>query len=207
LKTAIVFDLGKVLVDFDYSIAARKIAANGTMAVNEIGPFVSQSCLLVDFEKGRLTGSEFIAEACAGIGYRGTHDEFAESFADIFTPIPAMVELQAAFRKSGFPTYILSNTNELAVGHIRRRFPFYDNFDGYILSYEQGVMKPEARIYEIAEQMAGQTGAGILYIDDLPANVAGGAARGWQTILHESPEKTKATLKKLGLLPAGLGDL
>ncbi len=30
---AVVFDLGKVLVDFDYSIAARRIAARSSMPI------------------------------------------------------------------------------------------------------------------------------------------------------------------------------
>ena len=74
------------------------------------------------------------------------------------------------------------------------------NFDGYIFSYEVGAMKPEAKIYEALEKLAGRRGADIVYLDDRAENVAAGAARGWRTILHETPEKTRAALEGFRLL-------
>ena len=127
-------------------------------------------------------------------------EEFGEFFADIFTAIPPMIEIHAGLRRRGIPTYIFSNTNDLAVEHIRRNFPFFRDFDGYIYSYEVGAMKPEAKIYEVLEKLAGRRGADIVYLDDRPENVAAGAARGWRTILHETPEKTRVALKGFKLL-------
>ena len=196
----VVFDLGKVLVDFDYSIAARKVAARSARAVDQLRSFLESSPLLVRFETGRVTRQEFFAEICRATGFRGTIEEFGEFFADIFTAIPAMIELHAGLRRRGIPTYIFSNTNDLAIEHIRRSFPFFRDFDGYIFSYEVGAMKPDAKIYEALEKFAGQHGAEILYLDDRPENVAGGAVRGWRTILHETPEKTRAALEKFGVL-------
>ena len=107
---------------------------------------------------------------------------------------------QAALRQRGLPAFIFSNTNELAAEHIRRTFPFYGNFDGYILSYQHGAMKPDAPLYEVVEHASACRGAEILYLDDRPENIAAGAARGWQVILHESPEKSRTAVEKLGLL-------
>ena len=111
-----------------------------------------------------------------------------------------MVELHAALRQRGTPTYVFSNTNDLAISHIRRNFPFYSSFDGYILSYEHGLMKPEAGIYEIVEQVTRRRDTEILYLDDRPENIAAGAARGWQVILQESPEKSRTAVERLDLL-------
>ncbi len=61
-------------------------------------------------------------------------------------------------------------------------------------------MKPDAKIYEALEELTGRRGAEIVYLDDRPENVAGGAARGWQAILHETPEKTRAALGNFKLL-------
>jgi HAD superfamily hydrolase (TIGR01509 family) len=97
-------------------------------------------------------------------------------------------------------TYIFSNTNDLAIEHIRRAFPFFANFDGYIFSYEIGAMKPTAKIYEALEAMSGKRGADIVYLDDREENIVAGAARGWQTILQTEPEKSRVALEKLGLL-------
>jgi glucose-1-phosphatase len=200
VPSVVVFDLGKVLVDFDYSIAARRFAARGRMTIQEIAQYINQSTLFVEYELGVVTTQQFYAEICRVTGFHASLAEFGECFADIFVPIEPMVQLQAALRQPGLPAYIFSNTNELAVEHIRRSFPFYANFDGYVLSYQHGAMKPDARLYEVAEHQSGRRGAEILYLDDRPENVAAGAARGWRVILHDNPEKSRATIEKLGLL-------
>ena len=61
-------------------------------------------------------------------------------------------------------------------------------------------MKPEAGIYEIVEQVTRRRDTEILYLDDRPENIAAGAARGWQVILQESPEKSRAAVERLDLL-------
>jgi 2-haloacid dehalogenase len=196
---AVVFDLGKVLVDFDYSIAARRIASRGRMGADAILRFIDQTALLHRYETGLLSNEEFYREVCVATGFGGNFAEFAATFGDIFSPIPAMVDFQASLRQRGVPTYILSNTNGLAVGHLREHFPFFNTFDGYVLSYEHRVMKPDPKIYELVEREAGRRGSELLYLDDRAENTAAGAARGWQVIVHESPEQTLAEARELGL--------
>jgi len=94
----VVFDLGKVLVDFDYGIAARKIAARGAMPAEEVKNFIDHSPLLSRYETGRMTKEEFFREVCAATGFRGDLEEFSRLFADIFTPIGPMVELHARLK-------------------------------------------------------------------------------------------------------------
>ncbi|MGA2801286.1 MAG: HAD family phosphatase [Verrucomicrobiota bacterium] len=200
MNAAVIFDLGKVLVDFDDNIAVTRIAARSTLSPAEVKRFFFQSHLLVDYESGLLTRREFFKEVRKVAGFRGTIGEFGEFFADIFTPIPPMIELHAGLRQRGIPTYVFSNTNDLAIEHIRRNFPFFRDFDGYIFSYEVKAMKPDAKMYEALEKLAGRHGADIFYIDDRPENVSAGAARGWKTILHETPGKSRAAMEKLGLL-------
>jgi len=195
-ENIVVFDLGKVLVDFDYSIAARKIAARSAMSLDDVNRYIGTSDITVKYELGEVTRREFYDQAQRTIGFGGSFEEFGEFFADIFTEIPAMIALQAELRQRGIPTYIFSNTNDLAVEHIRRNFPFFKNFDGYIYSYEIGAMKPDAKIYEALEKLAGRRGKEIVYLDDRPENIAGGVARGWQAILHETPEKSRASVEK-----------
>jgi FMN phosphatase YigB (HAD superfamily) len=196
----VVFDLGKVLIDFDYSIAGRRIAAQAKLTPAKVQEFLDHSPLLYRLETGLITQQEFFEEVRQHTGFSGGFDEFASFFADIFWEIPAMIELHAQVRRQGIPTYIFSNTNDLAVLHIKRNFPFFANFDGYIYSHEIGAMKPDAKIYEAMEKMSGKRGADILYLDDRPENVAAGAARGWQVILQESPEKSRAAMGRLDLL-------
>src|ERR1041385_5525349 len=198
---AIIFDLGKVLLDFDYNIAAQRIAAQCRTPSAEINRFIAQSPLLFRYETGLMTKDEFYREVCNKTGFAQDLDIFSGFFADIFFPIEPMIQLQAKLRASGYPTYIFSNTNDLAIGHIRRNFSFFSNFDGYIYSYEHASMKPDARLYEVVEQQAGHRGPELLYLDDRLENIEAGKARGWQVILPESPQKTIARIGALGLLP------
>ena len=196
----VVFDLGKVLLDFDYSIAGRRVAAQAKMSDQEVHKFLNQSPLLYRYETGLMTRSEFFDEVRQTTGFRGNLEEFGGFFADIFVEMPPMIALHAELRNRGVPTYIFSNTNDLAIEHIRRNFPFFANFDGYILSYEVRSMKPDIKIYEALEAMTGKRGAEILYLDDRPENVEAGAARGWQVILQTEPVKSRRAVEQLGLL-------
>ena len=199
-QPAIVFDLGKVLVDFDYSIAARRIAGRSAQPPKNLDVFLSSSSALIQLETGLINRLQFFNQVQNTTGFLGDIGEFGGMFADIFTEISPMIELHAELRRRGLKTYIFSNTNDLAIEHIRRNFPFFQNFDGYIFSYEVKAMKPDAPIYRALEQMAGKRGDEIIYIDDRAENVSGGAVRGWRTILHETPGKTQAALKAFGMV-------
>jgi glucose-1-phosphatase len=194
---AVLFDLGKVLIDFDWSIGARRIAALCKYHAPELLERMIRSPLMPRYERGQINSREFFQEARRAIEYRGTFEDFAAAFAEIFSEIPEMTALHARVRAAGFRTWIFSNTNDLAVGYIRRTFPFFSNFDGYFLSYELGKMKPEAGIYEEAERATGCRGPEIFYIDDFAENVAGGAARGWQAVLHATPAETIAKAEQV----------
>ncbi|HXT13179.1 MAG TPA: HAD family phosphatase [Candidatus Angelobacter sp.] len=198
--SVLVFDLGKVLVDFDYSIAAKRIVQQCKPATDPATFFSTHASILTEYETGLLSTEQFFYHIKAASGFCGTRAEFNTFFADIFTPIQAMIDLHAELKKTRLPTYIFSNTNDLAVEHIRTRFPFFSEFDGYVLSYEHGAMKPTAKLYQIVERASGRQGAEILYIDDRPENVEAGIKRGWNGILHESPSATREAVQKLGLL-------
>lgn len=197
---AVVFDLGKVLLDFDYGLVVRRIQKRCRLSLAELEALINQSPLLLRYESNGLTTAQFFAEIQAASGFCGDLQEFREMFADIFTPIPAMVQLHAQLRRAGVPTYLFSNTNELAIGHISDRFSFYRDFDGYILSFEHNAMKPAPELYEIVERTSRQRGPDLLYIDDRPENIVTGQQRGWRTILHHSPQQTQAEVLKTGLL-------
>jgi HAD superfamily hydrolase (TIGR01509 family) len=197
---AVIFDLGKVLVDFDYSVAADHISGKCSMSGEELYLYMARSPLIVQYETGLISSQQFFDGVRKASGYSGTFEEFAAFFGDIFTPLPVMIELHAELRRRGMPTYIFSNTNDMAVRHIERSYPFFKTFTGYIYSYEHRSMKPDSKLYEVVEQVSGHRGADLLYIDDRPENIAAGAARGWQTILQEQPETTRAAVARLGLL-------
>lgn len=194
----VVFDLGKVLVDFDYALVASRLRARTERVLSDDAARLDQSRLLLEYETGRIATNEFFDEVRKLTGYQGSIDEFAVDFGDIFFAIDEMIEWQTRLRQRGVPTFIFSNTNELAVRHIRSAFPFFEGFNDYIYSHEVGALKPAAAIYEAVEKATGRTGGAILYIDDKPENVAAGAARGWHTILQVNPADTIQQARKHG---------
>lgn len=197
---AVVFDIGKVLLDFDFSRSARNLAPLCAAPEQEVFVTLNQSPLLHRYETGLLTTDGFFAEFTKATGYRGTRAQFEVLFADIFTTIDPMIDLQRTLRRRGIPTYIFSNTNALAIGFIRRHYPFFKNFNAYVLSYEEGAMKPKGAIYDAVERATGLRGASLLYLDDREENVAAGAERGWQIIHHLDPEPTLAAVKRSGVI-------
>ncbi len=197
----VLFDLGKVLVDFDWRLAAGQIAPRSKFNATELLERMLKSPLMAAYELGRLTTLEFFHEVQTAIDYRGSFDDFGAAFAQIFSEIHEMSALHQRIRAAGIPTWIFSNTNDLAVTYIRNTFPFFSRFDGYFLSYQLGQMKPQPAIYETAERTTHCTGPDILYLDDFPENVAAGAARGWQTIHHVSPAQTIPLVEQALALP------
>ena len=196
----VVFDLGKVLLDFDYGIATRKLAEQSEVSPDTVRSVIDQSALLYAYETGKMTCDEFYKEVCRDTGFRGDMEVFSASFSDIFTPIEPMIGLHDRLRKRSVPTYIFSNTNPIAIAHIRRQFPFFANFDGYVLSYEHRSMKPDFSLYEVVEKKTGKSGFQILYIDDRPENIETGKGRGWHVIHHTDPGQTIAMVERLKLV-------
>jgi HAD superfamily hydrolase (TIGR01509 family) len=202
---AVVFDLGKVLLDFDYGIAVRRFLARVHLSPLEMLGLINHSTLFPRYEAGLLSTEAFFEEVRKVSGFQGELTEFTGMFGDIFTEIPPMVALHAELRQRGLPTYVFSNTNDLAIRHVRQRFPFFSQFDGYVLSYEHRCMRPDARLYEVVERVSGLRGQDLFYLDDRTENVAAGAARGWQAVLHESAEKSRAAAQRAGLLDGCAG--
>ena len=87
---AIIFDLGTVLVDFDWMRAAQRFAARCSLPAPLLLVKFLQANPLVQFEKGRLTPEQFFDEAQRLTGFKGTYAEFVDFFSDIFTEMPEM---------------------------------------------------------------------------------------------------------------------
>ncbi len=202
---AVIFDLGKVLLDFDYQIALRRLLPRCRVPAEALRHLLLHERLLVEYETGRISTAEFIARLTAATGYQGTEAEFRAGFGDIFTPIEPMVALHAELRARGVPVYVLSNTNELAVDFIRGRYPWFAEFTGYVLSYEHHALKPDPALYVVAERLSGCRGAELFYFDDRPENVAAARDRGWQAVEHTDPERSRAALAATGLLDGAPG--
>ncbi len=195
-----VFDLGKVLVDFDWMIVADRLARRSGKTLADFQPLIADPSLLLDYESGRYSSLEFYDKVRDLLGYSGSFEDFHGDFGDMFTEIPEMVEVSRRIRQSGIPTWILSNTNEIAIETIRRQFPFFADFDGYVYSYEVQSMKPDSAIYRALEDQTGVSGSAVIFIDDNAANIEGARQLGWTAMHHTDHENTVRFLKESGVL-------
>ncbi|HIG31774.1 MAG TPA: HAD family phosphatase [Verrucomicrobiales bacterium] len=196
---AVVFDLGKVLVDFDWNRAVQCFSRISELSENEIFDAVIKSDLLIRYESGFISSKEFFKQTTALLKCDLDYDDFRKWFGDIFEPIPEMIDLNNQLRASGVPTFIFSNTNELAIQWIRGNYPFFADFNDFVLSYEHQCMKPDAHLYEVVEQRTGLTGSDLIYLDDRIENVESGQQRGWQVIHHQNHSTSTISLRTAGV--------
>jgi len=196
----VAFDIGKVLLDFDYGVFVNRMVPQTNMDEPALNAYLNQSPLLAKYESGQLTSEEFTQVVQQETGFEGLESEFAGFFGEIFTPILDVIEMHREIAESGMATYTFSNTNEMAVRHMSRTYDFWPRFDGHVLSYEVEALKPETKMYEFLELASGCNGGEIAYVDDRPENIEAGRARGWEVIQQHTPIETRLALVELGVI-------
>ncbi|MEK0445877.1 MAG: hypothetical protein RLZZ399_1198 [Verrucomicrobiota bacterium] len=175
---AIIFDIGNVLLHFDFDRTMRRIApyceAEEVLIPGLLEP------LKQAFESGRVSNDVFVEEACGLIGFEGDRGELVAAWQEIFDPVE---ETHALVRQlSGrLPLYLLSNTNGLHAEYFLREYTVFEKFQGAVYSHEVGLMKPDAEIYRHAVSQFGVNPDQTLFIDDLAANIEGARAEGLHT--------------------------
>ena len=184
MPDAYLFDIGNVIITFDFSISARKIAAHSRVAPEEVLALVTP--LTIDLELGAISPGDFIAAASERIGYEGDPGYFRESFADIFELNQPMVAFIESLKAAGKPLYLLSNTNGIHVPFFEATYPVFGLFDGRIYSHEVGLMKPDPAIYEVVKSTLPLDPARTIYIDDMPANCEAGTAAGFLSLPYQA---------------------
>lgn len=183
MPDAYLFDIGNVIITFDFGIAARKLSSETEATPSEILERLAP--LNIDLELGRFTVAEFITEASARIGYTGSPEFFQEVFADIFELNEPMAAFIASLKAAGTPLFLLSNTNAIHAPFFEANYPVFSLFDGGIYSHEVGLMKPDPAIYERVKSDLPVDPSRTVYIDDNLANCAAGAAAGFLSVPYQ----------------------
>lgn len=178
---AIFFDLGKLLVDFDWNTAAEHISRKSELKITEIIYRCTASDIAIAFECGQLDSKEFLEKLKLSLKFRGTDNELHSLWTEIFTPIHNNIELLYRL-KPHYTLGLISNTNSLHFDYICNTYNFTKEFDRLILSYEVGVMKPARQIFEKAIAGMSLHSEEILFIDDIEKNLDGATDLGWRTI-------------------------
>ena len=196
----IISDLGKVLIDFDNSIFFRKMAEFSFFSDQEISVIVANHPEIIRaFDSGDLSPSEFYDQAVNILKADIIYDDFFRIYNDIFSLNKATVDIMAKIRLT-CRMVLLSNTDEMRFGFVRKTFPEVLFFDEYVLSYEVGYMKPDYQIYREALQKAQAPAHECVFIDDRLENIKAAEELGIQAIHYYTPAALKADLSRMGLL-------
>jgi HAD superfamily hydrolase (TIGR01509 family) len=191
---AFLFDIGNVLLNFDFTIALRKVAAQSDVR-DELQALELVDRVKAAYEGGEIDRAAFLRGAFDVLSYRGTEAEFVAAWEDIFElnePMVALVE-QLAPR---FPLFLLSNTNDIHVDYFMRRYPVFARFGGGTFSHVARASKPEREIYDIACREHRLQPAMTFFIDDLLPNIEAARALGFVTH-HYHPAQHGALLAQL----------
>ena len=202
MTRVVFFDLGKVLLDFDWEAVCKSAATWCDTEPVRMTRWIATSRHTHDYECGRLTSHQFFEYARVALGFRGRFEDFAELWSDIFTEIPETVALVRQL-KGRLPLALLSNTNEMHVDWVMRQWDFMRLFDEMVLSFREGCAKPEPEIYRCALAKLSVKPAEAFFVDDRPENVAGALAVGMDAVPFTDGAALRAELEARGVLPRG----
>lgn len=194
----IVFDFGGVLVEYDFPAYFARVLGSRERA----GWFMSH--VLTDennnkLDKGEKPFGEYMAEwKRRWPEAAGAIEAFDRHYADIFTgEQPGMRELMRELRAKGYRLLGLSNWSA-KVFDVMDKFPgIFALLDGYLLSHEVRLLKPQREIYEAFCDKFGVKPESCVFIDDKAANVEGAERAGMKGVVFEGAGRLRSDLEAL----------
>lgn len=171
------FDIGNVLVDFDFQIMTDRIAADSGRAPE---PLTERDVEMHDaVEKGWITDQQWVDYLNEAKGLSWTVDDLIGVWQKIFSINPVGRKLFLDSIARGLPVYTLSNIAKHHFDAIERSWPgFFDGATGLFLSYQMGCRKPDPAISFQTLEKLGVEGKQCLFIDDRPENIEAARAAG-----------------------------
>lgn len=196
---AVLFDLGRVLVHFDFGRVYRKLESICPHAAVEIPRKLAESGLAEQFETGLIEPRDFVAKLTKILDFDIDFDAFCPLFCEIFTHtlVPESLVERLASR---YRLVLLSNTNAIHFDMIRRTYPILRHFHELVLSYQVKAMKPHPDIYRAAIAAAGCRPEECFYTDDIAAYVEGAQRMGIDAVQFEDAEQLQREMRARGIL-------
>jgi 2-haloacid dehalogenase len=200
-RRVVVFDLGGVLLQWDPRFLYRKLFADDEAAMEE---FLAQVCT-VEWNERQDAGRRFADAVAELLPHHPAKADLITAFGSRFDEmIPGTIEgtvaILAELERAGVPRYGLTNWSAETFPPLRQRFPFLSSFDGIVISGEEGVIKPDPRIFRILLDRYKIAPEEAVFIDDNPKNAEAAAALGIHGIHFRSPELLRHELQQLELL-------
>ena len=198
-RTGLLVDFGGVLttnVFESFAVFAREEGLADDAIADAFRNQPEPRQLLFELELGQLDAATFERRFAAAIGLAPERADgvatrlFANSGSD-----EAMLAAVAAARRAGVRTGLISNSWGEALVYDRDRFE--ELFDGWVISHEVGLRKPDPAIYTLGAKRIGLAPEDCVFVDDLGGNLKPAKALGMATVRHTSAEETIPQLEEL----------
>ena len=183
-----IFDIGNVLIPFDFNRAIRRIASQCASPLDGFSPQAKE--IVERYECGQIGRAEFLNQAIALLEYTGNEADFVAAWEDIFEENFAMTRLVGSLH-ARYPLYLLSNTSDIHASYLEAKYPVFQYFSGAVYSHLVRCMKPGHPIFEIATQQFGVNPGETVYIDDLAPNVATARELGFHAIQYDHTQHSR----------------
>ena len=186
----IIFDLGDVILNIDVPVASLSFAKLSGREQQEILDLFKEKDLFRQFETGQLDENGFRNYIREILIFPDWTDEMIDTaWNSLLLDIPTeRIELLQNLRKH-YKLFLLSNTSSIHITQVNKILEaatgikkLDDLFDKVYLSYEMGLMKPAAKIYQQVLDREGLVAEETLFLDDNLANIEGAAILGIETI-------------------------
>lgn len=182
---SLVFDLGGVLLPLDNDrcvLSFRRLLGDNFDTLG-LGPDAEGVRLMADYERGLVSSDYFVGYISGLCVKRVPGTVIKEAWNSMLTSIPSeRLEFISGLRRSGYRTFLLSNTNDLHWRYVLDKHPDLTGcFEDIFLSYELHVAKPEREIFLALTERTGIVPEEILFVDDLDANRKSAESCGWKT--------------------------
>ena len=196
---AVIFDLGRVLVNIDNAFLLKELFKGLKVnSLQELGHKTMRDPAMVEFNTGRIDPQEFHRQMCEKYQLEPDFEIFKKLWCKIFYTMEGMEEVVNSL-KGCVKIGLLSDTDPIHWGHIKATWPWISEIQNPTLSYEVGVMKPNAEIYLTAAQNVNTTPEHCLFVDDLEVNVEGARSIGMQAIRFENLPILSKYFEEIGL--------
>jgi len=198
IKT-VIFDLGKVLIPFDFARGYRAMEKYCDYPAAEIPRRIAATDLVHRFETGLVEPRDFVEQLSRMLDLRVTYEQFCEIWSCIFLPDTLVPESLLAGIGERYRMLVLSNTNAIHFSMVRRNYSLLRHFHDLVLSYEVKAMKPSPAIYREAIARAGCRPDECFFTDDIPAYVEGARREGIDAVRFESCAQLERDLAARGI--------
>ncbi|HEX8372520.1 MAG TPA: HAD family phosphatase [Chthoniobacterales bacterium] len=182
---ALIFDIGNVLLEFDFRHAYEKLE-NLSDGFNP-DSLAEVERLKTICEAGGIDRATFENAVVEVLRFRGTPSDFSAIWADIFTINQPMVDFVESLHRK-LPLFLLSNTSAIHLEHILEKYPVFGSFDDAIYSHEVRLAKPDPAIFQLAAERFKVDPAHTGFIDDLLPNIESARGVGFRGFHYEAAQ-------------------